>query len=515
MAVADKKETTRAYQVYQRAAGVFIRDTSGWEKDVNLPDKFGRTAMHYAASAGNETALTRLIEGELSVDFHAKDAKGNTPLIAAVKKAQAPVSPVEVLLRARAKAKINERNQLGRTALSYAVEHGNIPMMDMLLQHGADMDVPDNAGKITVFYAAKSGNTEVLEWLKKHKTYTAFLREQDEKGRTALFEVDNNHEETVNWLVRNDVLIERRDNSGDTPLLYAATHGKVALLQALIKANASIDVEDVRGFSAVMLAAAHGQVLILDALIEAGAIIKSKHVSSGETAAILAAKNNHVDALELLIFSKADITSCAKNGDTALLAAAKKDNEAVVNLLVKHYVEKNTDVVDELAKASEEVFGRILMSYRENKHIAALKERIKERSLSRNDKYNVMFNAITQWQVKNRKTPVADTAVSTISTPKLEMKKSGSALTGVNVTALKASLGGLLAKVSEKVKGAAVSASSASSEMVAPSASQVQAPSAALPVPDDGEMPGLEDPTNPHLDFFGAPAPGQGSTPPA
>ena len=52
------------------------------------------------------------------------------------------------------------------TALIIAVKSGNIPLVNLLIKHGCDIDVRDNPGKIAMDYAQETGNTEILNCLR-------------------------------------------------------------------------------------------------------------------------------------------------------------------------------------------------------------------------------------------------------------------------------------------------------------------------------------------------------------
>jgi ankyrin repeat protein len=74
--------------------------------------------------------------------------------------------------------------------------------------------------------------------------------------------------------------INRKDQmSSSTPLITAATFGKIAIAKALIDANADLDLKNNEGSTALHAAAFFGQIEIVQMLLDAGAdkTIKNNH----------------------------------------------------------------------------------------------------------------------------------------------------------------------------------------------------------------------------------------------
>ena len=56
----------------------------------------------------------------------------------------------------------------------------------------------------------------------------------------------------VNMLLKKKVLLEVKSQEGNAPLLMAAFDGQVAIVEALLKANADINAADKDGWNALM-----------------------------------------------------------------------------------------------------------------------------------------------------------------------------------------------------------------------------------------------------------------------
>lgn len=92
--------------------------------DVNAKDKNGKTALMYAADAGNDETIKELL---------------------------------------KAGANIQAKDNNGKTALMYAASTGNEDAIKALIKAGADLSAVDNKGKTAQIYAAESRNEDAAK----------------------------------------------------------------------------------------------------------------------------------------------------------------------------------------------------------------------------------------------------------------------------------------------------------------------------------------------------------------
>ena len=144
---------------------------------------------------------------------------------------------------------IDQSDHMGRTALSWAAELGELDMIIKLLMRGADPNKADVAGRTPLIYCALNINclTTLLE-AGAHVDHTnevgrtklsLLIRQQDDVDCAKVlwrFGADVNHRTKVesilhtavsayrphllNWLLDHEVDTEARDRVGRTPLLY-------------------------------------------------------------------------------------------------------------------------------------------------------------------------------------------------------------------------------------------------------------------------------------------------------
>lgn len=78
-----------------------------------------------------------------------------------------------------------DRDNNGRTALSWAVGNGSLVMAKALLEKRVCVDTKDNAGLTTLSWAARHGHCRMIELLLE-KGGEALLQESDNSKKTAL-----------------------------------------------------------------------------------------------------------------------------------------------------------------------------------------------------------------------------------------------------------------------------------------------------------------------------------------
>jgi len=120
----------------------------------------------------------------LGVNVNATSDKGETALMAVEHCNYAPnrVEMVELLIANG--ATVNLRGDNGFTALMYAARNGNTPVVNALLSNGAAVNVADNEGETALMKAAAASCNE--ETVRALLSAGADLSARDHKERNAL-----------------------------------------------------------------------------------------------------------------------------------------------------------------------------------------------------------------------------------------------------------------------------------------------------------------------------------------
>jgi hypothetical protein len=155
--------------------------------------------------------------------------------------------------------------QHGGTSMVFAAIGGHVNCMQILLEHGADVNEKSSDGITPLLYAAMGNQRDCLQWLLKNGA-------------------------NVN---------DRNDNDGQTALMYAAVGGNTGCLRILLEAGAAVNERDSLGRSALMLAAFTGHKECIQCLLVAKADPDIKD-NSGMNAYMWAMSKRHAECTALL-----------------------------------------------------------------------------------------------------------------------------------------------------------------------------------------------------------------------
>jgi ankyrin repeat protein len=145
------------------------------QDQVNLPDKFNRTLLHYSAWYGEIIFAAELLK-QPDVLVNVQDCDGKTPLHLAAHHVSTDV--VSALLQ-RKNIEVNLQDKEGRTPLHAAVITGNVAVVTELLKHPQiQVNVYDTAGKTPLHYAAESGRKNIVAELLKHRDIQVNLEDK-------------------------------------------------------------------------------------------------------------------------------------------------------------------------------------------------------------------------------------------------------------------------------------------------------------------------------------------------
>lgn len=318
----DRAETfgdvaSRAAQGGDLAA---VLDLLGHGTSPDAPDRHGFTALARAAQY-DRLDLTRLLL-DAGADPNEPCKWGLTPLMI-VKS----VDVAEALLAAGAEVNaVTQFNRSGmepaKTALMKAAQSGRLAIVELLLAHGADIEMRDTEGR--------SARVTALSH--------AALRGQE--GAVAV-------------LLARGADVNAYDGRGTTALhasLVSTVHGcKVEVVRALLAAGAEVNATTRfswpthTGGTALMEAALHGATDCARVLIEHGADLEVSSAIDedgvgGWTALLAAVANNRLDTTRLLIEHGADVNNGGEGGRLPLTIARSRarrtGNTEIVDLLV-------------------------------------------------------------------------------------------------------------------------------------------------------------------------------------
>ena len=179
----------------QKDDAVKITDLLAAGADINASDKLSGFTPIVIATVRNNLEIFKLLQ-EAGADLQQIDKRNNTLLHHAAFENDAEIGAILLAegdfdLEAR-------RSQYGFTPLLVAAFEGHVEMVELLVEHGADIEAGDDWGDTPLNVSAWNGKHDVVEKLIE---LGAILEVENSSGHTALNHAKNQGHEEVEKLI--------------------------------------------------------------------------------------------------------------------------------------------------------------------------------------------------------------------------------------------------------------------------------------------------------------------------
>ena len=170
---------------------------------------------------------------------------------------------------------INQKNKSGFTALHYACYNGNIKLIKLLINYGADINAVNNNG-LNVLHLSAQGNQSTPLYYFIHK-YKMNINTTDKLGNTSLhWACFYNNDKALNYLLLCDKInINIRNKNGFTPLHFSVLGRNIKAIKKLIMSGADISIKNNNNETCLYLAIKKNYKDIKDALTQNIFLIKN------------------------------------------------------------------------------------------------------------------------------------------------------------------------------------------------------------------------------------------------
>ncbi|XP_050390791.1 serine/threonine-protein phosphatase 6 regulatory ankyrin repeat subunit C-like [Patella vulgata] len=331
--------------------------------DVNLSDNQGKSPLMLAVQRGN-TELMALLH-QYGADINQQDNCGRTSLYLAVE--SNTFNAVDVLLKMDG-CDVNLPDNKGKSPLMLAVQNSNTELIELLYQYGADINKQDGRGRSAVYYClyqmCRRGeySIEIMKLLEcfgaefrsqncdnkllKHllKTSYDYLKHLMDSNKVDFDGSDGNGDNILHYLARCDIAspsleslsysemlingsvssfrkdfltdkridINRKNSTGNTPLMVAALLDNTVYMQILLQHGCSTNISNMYGHTVLHLSII--------------GFVKCKYYNTSQVDSVL---------LAAILSSDIDVNAQDKDGQTALMLAAKLGGYNIVKQLYR------------------------------------------------------------------------------------------------------------------------------------------------------------------------------------
>jgi ankyrin repeat protein len=201
-----------------------------------------------------------------------------------------------------ANASPNAEDCLYQSALLHAARQGHLGVVDLLLDHDADLSLSNETAQGPLYFAISMGHKAIVELMLEKRP---------------LFDLD------------------RVDYTGCTYLFHAALRGQTEMVELLLSKGADPKIGDFKGSYIEGAAAQNGHADTLKCILEYDTSALERLNVADHTPLALAVKNGHLDAVELLLAYGANINARNSTGRTPLILATQTKNVDIAKRLVE------------------------------------------------------------------------------------------------------------------------------------------------------------------------------------
>ena len=223
------------------------------------------------AAHDGEVDLTAALLRRPDVDASASDEFGRTALHEAVRHERLEV--LQLLLDHGVDVD-QARQSDGCTALMTAARDGAVTVLGLLLEAGADWRLASGDGEMAADMAQAAHQPMAVAMLELWGFEHGTPQERARLGTRQLMEASNagDSEGVTRLLAAGDLDVNSADEYGRTALNEAARHSRLEVIDALLEAGADINLpRPIDGWTALITAAYHGATAAIEKLLEAGA----------------------------------------------------------------------------------------------------------------------------------------------------------------------------------------------------------------------------------------------------
>uniref|UniRef100_A0AAG5CPM9 RING-type domain-containing protein n=1 Tax=Anopheles atroparvus TaxID=41427 RepID=A0AAG5CPM9_ANOAO len=242
-------------------------------------------------------------------------------------------------------ANVEQPNSQGCTPLILAASKGHCDVVRQLVAAGSILGQTDTSQRCALVHAAVAGRLKVVkylvacDWIPRPDSTDVTLEQAAQQALIAAAG-QGNTEIVEDLLDMGEVQVNRLDViTGETALTTACANGHTETVTILLSRGATAEVRNRKEMAPLLIAVKEGHWAIVERLLQHHTDCEQTE-ANGKTALMIAAEEGHVGIIELLLSRGASLTAQDKDGLTALSWACLRGKQQAAKCLLERGADK-------------------------------------------------------------------------------------------------------------------------------------------------------------------------------
>ncbi len=228
---------------------------------------------------------------------------------------------------------LNIKNNHGFAALHYACEFGHYDVVKLLIDKGADVNLPGRKRKYGIMFAAENDYYNIVKLL--IESGASNVRSDAFRRSPLIFAVMNGNVEIASYLLSKGAQYDKGDSSENSPLHYACAYGYYEMIDLLLEAGADLNQKNSWNLTPLLVALHKNHYRCIDIMIQPITIDVNCRDGNGRVFLVSTIEKFEKKSFELSEFlikeRGADVNIRDYEGNTCLHALAKINLEVSVH----------------------------------------------------------------------------------------------------------------------------------------------------------------------------------------
>ncbi|XP_064646401.1 serine/threonine-protein phosphatase 6 regulatory ankyrin repeat subunit B-like [Lineus longissimus] len=296
--------------------------------DVNATDENGLNVMHMAALSSN-TDLVDYLVNSLGLDVNCRIGNDSTPLL--FSSWESNLDMFKHLISLGADVKATDKN--GLNVMHWAARSSNTDLVDYLVNSlGLDVNCRTGDNRTPLLFSSLKGNLDMFKHL---ISLGADVKATDKNGLNVMHMASqSSNTDLVDYLV-NSLGLDVNCRTGDnrTPLLFSSLKGNLDMFKHLISLGADVNATDKNGLSVMHMASRSSNTDLVDYLVNSLRLDVNCRAGDDSTPLLISSSKGNLDMFKHLISLGADVNTTDKKGLNVLHMAALSSSTDLVDYL--------------------------------------------------------------------------------------------------------------------------------------------------------------------------------------